>query len=125
MTEPLSLLGSGWPGHASPRRTDLARRRSKIVAVTQIEDIISFLFLNTGNNGDQQTGPPGVFAALETAKVLASPLPRGALALAGRIHSLPYVSTPALSWTRIYGSRVRDTPGEGEQLIVELLVSAR
>jgi hypothetical protein len=39
MTEPFSLLGSGWPGHASPRRTDLAQRRSKIVAATQIEDI--------------------------------------------------------------------------------------
>lgn len=83
----------------------------KIVAATQIEDI-SFLFLHTGNNGEQQTRSPGVLAALETAKVVASPLPRRGLALAGRILSLPYVSTPALSWTHIYGSRVRDTPEE-------------
>jgi hypothetical protein len=92
MTEPQpSRLPLAWP--RAPRRTDLARRRSKIVAATQIEDI-SFLFLHTGNNGEQQTRSPGVLAALETAKVVASPLPRRGLALAGRILSLPLRELP-------------------------------
>ena len=81
------------------------------------------LFLNTRND-ERRTGD---LTALDAANVVASSLPRDRLALAGQVLCWAPLreNTPALSCTNIECSRVRDTPGKRELLIVELLVFAR
>lgn len=124
----LSLLFLRWPGHA--HRIIRSRPATRdIVAATQIrtfeiEDIqFQFLFLNTRND-ERRTGD---LTALDAANVVASSLPRDRLALAGQVLCWAPLreNTPALSCTNIECSRVRDTPGKRELLIVELLVFAR